>query len=365
MTIHADTGLAPRPRRLQVNGQSQGWSEITSGTPHLLTPSDELLLMSNLLSVTPNSGDSMLSSSPYLEMYTPSYPTTVTQSTSTSVSYSTAVISGSDSSSHVFSYRSAVQIQPVCIGDGLDAASDGVIATVVLPTSVGLAIWLLFAVLRPRYRQVYALREWFVQQELRPHRLSSNLGAFLFPSVPLVPPTPSDVSDAGRSAPVDARLFPSDEELGQRTLWICLIIVLGWSLVGLGGALPIYLVSTPCLAHSADDPNFTGVYSTIQDLSLLRLLQLLEASSASTNTDNQLSNARLRIVILAILAVFAATLPALYNTERNQQPRCIPPALVRSAMRREGNGLAELQKSSRFCRMGRTACQGLSFQNWT
>jgi hypothetical protein len=141
MTIHADTGLAPRPRRLQVNGQSQGWSEITSGTPHLLTPSDELLLMSNLLSVTPNSGDSMLSSSLYLEMYTPSYPTTVTQSTSTSVSYSTAVISGSDSSSHVFSYRSAVQIQPVCIGDGLDAASDGVIATVVLPTSVGLAIW--------------------------------------------------------------------------------------------------------------------------------------------------------------------------------------------------------------------------------
>jgi hypothetical protein len=89
--------------------------------------------------------------------------------------------------------------------------------------------------------------------------------------------------------------------------------VLGWSLVGLGGALPIYLVSTPCLAHSADDANFTGVYSTIQDLSLLRLLQLLEASSASTNTDNQLSNARLRIVILAILAVFAATLPALYK----------------------------------------------------
>lgn len=322
MTIHADAGLALRPRRLQADGQSQGWSETASGTTYSLTPSDELSLMSNLLSVTPKPGGSMLSSSPYPVMYTPSYPT-VTQSTSTSVSYSTAVVSGSDSSSNIFSYRSAAQIQPVCIGDGLDAASDGVIATVVLPTSVGLAIWLLFAVLRPRYRQIYALREWFVQQELRPHRLSSNLGAFLFPSVPLVPPTPSDVSDAGRSAPVDARLFPSDEELSQRTLWTCLIIVLGWSLVGLGGALPIYLVSTPCLAHSAGDPNFTGVYSTIQDLSLLRLLQLLEASSASTNTaysvldvlngNNQASRARLRVVILAILAVFAATLPALYK----------------------------------------------------
>jgi hypothetical protein len=88
---------------------------------------------SNLLSVTPNP---MLSSSLYPVMYTPSYPT-VTQSTS---SYSN-VVSGSDSSSHVFSYRSAAQIQPVCIGDGLDSASDGVIATVVLPTSVGLAIW--------------------------------------------------------------------------------------------------------------------------------------------------------------------------------------------------------------------------------
>lgn len=138
MTIHADAGLALRPRRLQADDdQSQGWSETTSGTTHSFTPSDELSLMpkSNLLSVTPNP---MLSSSLYPVMYdTPPYPT-VTQSTS---SYSTVVVSGSDSSSHVFSYRSAAQIQPVCIGDGLDSASDGVIATVVLPTSVGLAIW--------------------------------------------------------------------------------------------------------------------------------------------------------------------------------------------------------------------------------
>jgi hypothetical protein len=139
MTIHADASLALRPRRLQVDDPSQGWSESASGTTHSFTPSDELSLMpkSNSLSVIPNPGGPMLSSSSHPVLYTPSYPA-VNQSTS---SYSTAVVPGSDSSSHVFSYRSAAQIQPVCIGDGLDSASDGVIATVVLPTSVGLAIW--------------------------------------------------------------------------------------------------------------------------------------------------------------------------------------------------------------------------------
>ena len=108
---------------------------------------------------------------------------------------------------------------------------------------------------------------------------------------------------------MDARLFPSDEELSQRTLWTCLIIVLGWSLVSLGGALPIYLVSTPCLARSAGDPQFTGVYSTIQDLSLLRLLQLLE----DTNTGDLAPKARQRILILAVLTATVAVLPALYK----------------------------------------------------
>jgi len=112
---------------------------------------------------------------------------------------------------------------------------------------------------------------------------------------------------------VDARLFPSDEELSQRTLWTCFIIVLGWSLVGLGGALPIYLVSTPCLAHSAGDSQYTGVYSTIQDLSLLRLLQLLENNSASVNTEDQTPKVRLRILILAVLTVIVAVLPALHR----------------------------------------------------
>lgn len=70
-----------------------------------------------------------------------------------------------------------------CIGNGFDVISLGIISTLVLTTVVGLLIWvsssiitklvrltriwqLLFAFLRPRYRQVYGLREWFVQPEL-------------------------------------------------------------------------------------------------------------------------------------------------------------------------------------------------------
>jgi hypothetical protein len=88
-----------------------------------------------------------------------------------------------------------------------------------------------------------------------------------------------------------------------------------------GGALSIHLVSTPSLAHSAGGPDFTDVYSTIQDLSFLRLVQLLEANSTSTNTsysaldilgDDQASKTPLRIT-LVISAIFAATLPALYK----------------------------------------------------
>lgn len=75
----------------------------------------------------------------------------------------------------------------------------------------------------------------------------------------------------------------------------------------------MYLVSTPCLAHSTGDPQFTGVYSTIQDLSLLRLLQLLESGSDTAYGEDQAPKARLRIIILAVLTVTVAVLPALYR----------------------------------------------------
>lgn len=83
--------------------------------------------------------------------------------------------------SHFRSARAPPPDSPVCIGHGLDAPAIGVLSTLVLPTVFGLFIWvsllsglsrsvyqplskLLFAILRPRYRQVYGLREWFPPQ---------------------------------------------------------------------------------------------------------------------------------------------------------------------------------------------------------
>lgn len=140
-----------------------------------------------------------------------------------------------------------------------------------------------------------------------------------------MPSVPTDVSDAGRSVVRDAQLFPSDEQLSQRVIWTCLIILLGWSLLGLAAFLPLYMVNTPCLAHSIPPAMFTGAYSVLQDLSLLRLLRLLDAGSITTDSDFALPNfvreiingddrspeARTRMIILTVLAIVLGVLPAL------------------------------------------------------
>lgn len=121
---------------------------------------------------------------------------------------------------------------------------------------------------------------------------------------------------------MDASIFPSDEELSQRTLWHCFIIVLGWSILGLVGALPLYLVSTPCLSHSAASPQFGGVYSVLQDLSLLRLLPLLDDRNISTQTlatvdgKDVTFRTRVRIIILTALLIVVGLLPALIKSLR-------------------------------------------------
>jgi calcium permeable stress-gated cation channel len=158
---------------------------------------------------------------------------------------------------------------------------------------------------------------------LRPPPLRSTIWAFLFPPVPLVPSVPSDVSDAGRSPAQDATLFPSDEQLSQRTLWISFLIALGWTLLGLGGALPLYLVSTPCLADSGPQSSFGGVYSTLQDLSLLRLLRLLDNGNATTpniiqsraivNGKDATQDVHTRLIVLTVLVLVLGLLPALWK----------------------------------------------------
>ncbi|TFY74538.1 hypothetical protein EWM64_g9475 [Hericium alpestre] len=128
----------------------------------------------------------------------------------------------------------------------------------------------------------------------------------------------------GGSRASDTWTFPSDEELSQRTLWFCFVIVAWWSIVGLAGALPVYLVTTPCIAQSALPPQLSGTYSTLQDLSLLRLLQLLDSrnitTSASTAADARAVlngtdvfwRTRIRVIILIVLLIVVAILPALW-----------------------------------------------------
>ncbi|KAF7326857.1 MPN domain-containing protein [Mycena venus] len=208
---------------------------------------------------------------------------------------------------------------PVCIGSGSDASSDGLLASILIPSFIGLLIWLLFAILRPRFRQLYGLREWFVEQGLRPKPLSSSLLAFLHPPGP---------------APGDAELFPADEQLSQRALWIALLIALGWALVGLGGALPLYMVSIPCIADFPSTATFGGSFSTLEDLSLMRLLRALDSgkynvsttnllhtqarslsirADAGTNANGDPEHLRVRVIVLTVLVLVLALLPALYK----------------------------------------------------
>ncbi|THV01445.1 hypothetical protein K435DRAFT_750308 [Dendrothele bispora CBS 962.96] len=256
--------------------------------------------------------------------FTPSVITSSLPSFTTSVS-STASRSQS-ASAGLSSTTPGGQLEfndPVCIGDGIDSISDGVLASIVLPSAIGLIIWLIFAIVRPRFRQIYALREWFVQQDLRPKPLGNGLFAFLHPPVPLVPDTPDDVSDAGRSATEDVELFPSDEQLSQRALWMCFLIALGWSFLGLAGALPLYLVDTPCLADQGPQSTHGGSYSALHDLSLLRLLRyidnggnvsvanLISVQKRADGSDPQ--NIRPRIIVLTVLTIVLALLPALWK----------------------------------------------------
>ena len=129
-------------------------------------------------------------------------------------------------------------------------------------------------------------------------------------------PGEDDLSKAGAG-----RDLPSDGQLSQRVLWICFLIVAGWSLLGLAGALPLYLINTPCLADVIPQGSFGGLYSTLQDLSVLRLLQLLDQGDVSTGSSSfsrraidsngvDTSNIKTRLIILTVFTLVLAMLPA-------------------------------------------------------
>lgn len=130
-------------------------------------------------------------------------------------------------------------------------------------------------------------------------------------------------------------------------LWIALLICIGWSILALGGALPLYIINVPCLALSAAQTYTYGGYSAIYDLSLLRLLQLLDDRQITTTTTTDLlssnstqlatraivngedlrGNTRIRLIILAALLIALGLIPALwkilheFNTIANYRKR--------------------------------------------
>ena len=86
------------------------------------------------------------------------------------------------------------------------------------------------------------------------------------------------------------------------------------------------MVSTPCLADSVPPARFSGVYSALQDLSLLRLLHLLDAGQVTTvdlrvllsareivNGNDEAPNARIRIIIATVLAIVLGLFPVLWK----------------------------------------------------
>ncbi|KIJ45476.1 hypothetical protein M422DRAFT_59699 [Sphaerobolus stellatus SS14] len=245
-------------------------------------------------------------------------PTTIPSPTFTSHSFTFIPESSQTASGNLASLSHSI-----CLGKGIDVTAIGVVATTILSSLVGLLLWILFAFLRPRFRQVYAVREWFVSSELRPKPLGNAFWAFLWPSVPLIPSlTDTGALDTRSGKRRNAVQFLSDEELAQRTLWHAFLTVLTWSIVGLAGALPLYLLRTPCVAESAPSEQFGGQYSTLHDLSLLRLLNLLDDKNITTTGISSFAKraivdgtnlrhfTEVRLIILAVLVVAASSIPA-------------------------------------------------------
>ncbi|KAF7307698.1 MPN domain-containing protein [Mycena kentingensis (nom. inval.)] len=268
-----------------------------------------------------------------LTTFTSTFPTTVMVDTTTFTSLAESVVTTPVSALATETFgpvgAQANSNNPVCIGKGTDASTDGLLASIIVPSAVGLLIWVMFAILRPRFRQVYALREWFVETDLRPKPVGSGFFAFLHPPVPFVPPVPTNVDDMGKSPAGDAELFPSDEALSQRALWIALLIAMGWALLGLGGALPLYMINMPCLANGDSPAAFGGSYSTLEDLSLMRLLRAIQDNSANIETGNLIKlssrallagtgegdpqHLRIRVIVLTAITLVLGLLPPLWK----------------------------------------------------
>jgi hypothetical protein len=122
----------------------------TSGTETFLTSGTETFITSGgstiLYTPTPTdskgpTGLSYTSFTPSSTDSVPSYPSpppSRVPSTSLSRSSDPVMTSATPSSTPAFN---AVEAGPVCLGDGIDASAGGVLAVLLIPTVIGLIIW--------------------------------------------------------------------------------------------------------------------------------------------------------------------------------------------------------------------------------
>ncbi|KIO34386.1 hypothetical protein M407DRAFT_16914, partial [Tulasnella calospora MUT 4182] len=302
------------------NSATDALGSVTNSFPLTPVPTSAFTTLTTIPLTITLASSTILTSTTSIATILPTLSSGVSPSTTSSISPA-----GPEASQGMANQASSAQ-GAVCAGHGLDSSAEGVLGTLVITSFVGLLIWLLFAILRPRIPQLYAVREWFLRPDLRPPHLGRGLFAFLHPHVPLVPSLPSDTSTLGESAAGDARLFPSDEELTQRTLWVAFLIALGWTILGLAGALPLYISSTPCLANSTPTLTQGSAYSTLADLSILRLLKMLDNNTISTSSHlpgrskraiidgvDQSSNAEGRLIAIAVLLIVVGILPVMWK----------------------------------------------------
>ena len=104
-------------------------------------------------------------------------------------------------------------------------------------------------------------------------------------------------------------------------LFVALKIAFGWSIIALGGVLPLYLVNIPCNTDlPAPAVSGLGGYSTLSDISLIRLLRTFDNGyAASKDLIGRVSlpdgdgpfHVRVRVIVLTILTIILGLLPAL------------------------------------------------------
>jgi calcium permeable stress-gated cation channel len=162
-TGNPDGTISPSASSTSPSGQ-ETWTSSSSGSLHPSGTGGQPSSVTSYGSHTSHPTSTLSASTSYTTTFTSTsaYPvTTVSRSDTTFTSYSTTVYT---SSSVIYATPSA-QVNanynppPVCIGNGLDIQSMGLLSTLIIPSVVGLIIWVrsLLSSLTPLFNQALRL----------------------------------------------------------------------------------------------------------------------------------------------------------------------------------------------------------------